>query len=202
LCLVSDVIKRLKGVANVISAKIRSALAREQCLWRQHKAEPNNIVLYNSYKHAEVRSSGLIAKHEIRRENKVIQTNNVGKFYRFVNRRLSNKKGIGAMQINDGTVVTSDRERAELLNKYFSSVCVRDDDNNPPLKRAALRDGNSINTVVLSAGNVMRAMRKLKHNLSRLAGQTVFHPLLIKQLSNCLAEPLRLIVMSFSQDSR
>jgi len=37
----------------------------------------------------------------------------------------------------DVALVTSDRERAELLNKYFGSVCLREDDNNPPLKRAA-----------------------------------------------------------------
>jgi len=69
------------------------------------------------------------------------------------------------MQRNDDAVVTTDRERAELLNKYISSVCVHDDDNNP-LMLAALRDGNSIDTVEYSACNVMRAMRKLKPNLS------------------------------------
>jgi len=84
----------------------------------------------------------LIAKHEIKRENEVIQSNNLGKLYRFVNWRLSNKKGIGAMQ---RPVVKSDQERAELLNKFLSSVFVCDDDNNPPLKCAALRKGNSIN---------------------------------------------------------
>jgi hypothetical protein len=77
--------------------KIRSALARKQCLWRPHKAEPNSIVLHNLYKQAEACCRALITKHEIRRENYVIQSNNLDKFYRFVNRRLSNKKGIGAI---------------------------------------------------------------------------------------------------------
>jgi len=99
------------------------------------------------------------------------------------------------MQRDDGTEVTSDWERAELLNKYFSSVSVRDNDNNPPLKRAALRNGNSIDTVVFTAGNAMRTMRKLKPNLS--SGPDGFPPLLIKRLSNCLEEPLSLIFTSF-----
>ena len=85
--------------------KIRSALVRKQCLWRQHKAEPINIVLHNLYKQAEARCRDLISKHETKRENDVIKSNNLGKFYRFVNRRLSNKKGIGAIQRDDGTVV-------------------------------------------------------------------------------------------------
>jgi len=61
--------------------------------------------------------------------------------------------------------------------------------------RAALRDGHSIDTVVFSAGNVMRAKRKLKPNLS--SGHDGFPLLLIKRLSNCLAEPLSLIFTSF-----
>ena len=55
------------------------------------------------------------------------------------------------MQRDDGIVVTSDRERAEQLIQYFSSVVqsyIHDDDNNPPLKRAALRDGNSIDSCI------------------------------------------------------
>jgi len=37
------------------------------------------------------------------------------------------------MQGDDGTVVTNDGERAELLNEYFSSICIPDDDDNPSL---------------------------------------------------------------------
>jgi len=53
----------------------------------------------------------------------------------------------------------------------------------------------SIDTVVFSAGNVMHAMRKLKPNLC--SGPDGLPPLLIKRLSNCLAEPLSLIFTSF-----
>jgi len=58
-----------------------------------------------------------------------------------------------------------------------------------------VRNGNSIDTVVFSAGNVMRAMRKLLPNLS--SDPDGFPLLLIKRLSNCLAEPLSLIFTSF-----
>jgi hypothetical protein len=175
--------------------KIRGALARKQRLLGQHKAELNDLVLHNLYKQAEAHCHDLIKKHQIKRENDVIKSNNLGKFYRFVNRCLSNKKSIGAIQRDDGTVVTSDRERAELLNKYFSSVCVHDDGKNPPSKRDTLRNGNLMDTAVFSADKVIHAMRKLKPNLSN--GPDGFPPLLFVQLSNCLAEPLSLIFTSF-----
>jgi len=52
---------------------------------------------------------------------------NLDKFYKFVNSRLSNKRGVGILIDTNGVHLTSDSERAELLNIYVCSVCTQDD---------------------------------------------------------------------------
>ena len=50
----------------------------------------------------------------------------LGSFYKHINNRLSCRTGVGALRSDDGTVITTDTSKAELLNDYFSSTCTRD----------------------------------------------------------------------------
>jgi len=54
--------------------------------------------------------------YEIKREETVIQANNVGKFYSFVNGKMTCHSGVGALKTSDGCIVLSDSAKAELLN--------------------------------------------------------------------------------------
>ena len=60
-------------------------------------------------------------------ENSVIESNDGGAFYKHVNKRLTYRRGIGALVDNDGNIVSSDSEKASLLNSYFASNGVIDD---------------------------------------------------------------------------
>jgi len=46
------------------------------------------------------------------KENDVIESNNLGKFCRFINGRLANKQGIGILKDENGMHVTGVTERA------------------------------------------------------------------------------------------
>jgi len=74
----------------------------------------------------------LINDFVARRETAVVDSNNLGKFYRFVNKRLSCKSGVGALsdQTSNKTVLT-DQGKANVLNDYFTSVGMKD--NGKPL---------------------------------------------------------------------
>jgi len=97
-------------------------------------------------------------------ENSVIESNDVGAFYKHVNKRLTYRREIGALVDNDGNIVSSDSEKTSLLNSYFASVGVIDDGLIPCC------DGMNaeciLDTVEFSASNVMTALGKLKGNLS------------------------------------
>ena len=61
------------------------------------------------------------------REEKIINANNLGAFYRYVNNKLSNNNGIAHLFDNNGNLITSDIDKANLLNDYFKSVFITDD---------------------------------------------------------------------------
>jgi len=112
-------------------------------------------------------------------ENSVIESNDVGAFYKHVNnKRLTYRRGIGALVDNDGrpNIVSSDSEKASLLNSYFASVGVIDDG------LVSCCDGMNIecilDTVEFSASKVMTALGKLKGNLS-LRGPNGLPPLFL-----------------------
>ena len=170
-------------------------MARKHCLWRRLKADPNRSTLRDQYSKAESRCRLLVRNYEIRKENDVIKSNNLGKFYRFVNGRLANKCGIGILKDENGIPVTDAVKRAELLNNYFCSVCTQDDGTAPEFKCNKLTAGTSIDNVTFSETSIKRAIAKLKPNLA--SGMDGLPPLLVKKLSSSLLEPLTLLYTSF-----
>ena len=80
-----------------------------------------------AYDVAASKCKRLIQRFELRKEQKVVDSNDTGSFYNFVNRRLTCEKGVGALQNDNNEIVVSDNERANFLNEYFSSVCTTDD---------------------------------------------------------------------------
>ena len=108
----------------------------------------------------------MVRNYEIRKENDIIKSNNVGKFYRFVNSRLANKKGIGVLKDENGTPVTGASERAELLNNYFCSVCTEDDGVKPDFKCDKLAADSLLDHVTFDSFSIKRAIAKLKPNLA------------------------------------
>jgi len=105
-------------------------------------------ILKATYIAAQYKWKQSIRNYEIKREQKIIDSNNIGSFYSFVSMKLSCKKGVGALRDEQGNrpSVTNDASRAYLLNTYFSSVCVKDDGTSPNITRA-VPDSMSIDNV-------------------------------------------------------
>ena len=53
-------------------------------------------------------------------------------FYNYVKRKTKSRAGIGPITKDNGELATEDREVAEELNRYFSSVFTREDTTNVP----------------------------------------------------------------------
>ena len=60
---------------------IRKAMARKQFLWRFHRNNPSNALIYECYRKAESKGRTLIFKLEVIKENAIINSNNFGSFY-------------------------------------------------------------------------------------------------------------------------
>ena len=53
----------------------------------------------------------------ITKESDVVSAENLGTFYRFVNKKLTCKTGVGALYDTNGNLVTDDEQKANV--KYF-----------------------------------------------------------------------------------
>jgi len=172
---------------------IRNSLARKRCLWRAHRKDPGNSRLFIRYKKCETECRNMIHKHELAKEAKVISADNIGSFYKFVNNRLTCSTGIATLLDDDGNAVTSDTDKAELLNQYFGSVCTIDDCQLPRLKQV-VPDDVKFNSVDFSVNAVLRVLKKLKTKSA--PGPDKLPSVLYKNLSFSLAEPLSLLFAS------
>ena len=76
-------------------------------------------------------------------EMKIVSSNDLGVFYKYVNRHSVHKTGIGPLKTATGTLILEDAEKAELLNSYFVSVCTKDNGTFPALQDLAA-DGNKL----------------------------------------------------------
>ena len=175
-------------------AALRRAIARKKCLWRKRRDHPGATAALMNYHKAELKCNQLLREYEIKREEKIIESGNAGSFYRFVNGKLSCKRGLGTLSDGSGNTITSDADCANLLNDYFTSVCTNDNGIIPPFPRAVPPDAQ-LNTVTFTSGAVYAAMQKLKTGGS--SGPDGFAPQLFKKLSGSLAESLSLIYSSF-----
>ena len=63
-----------------------------------------------------------IHDHVRRKEENIVNSNNLGKFYKCVNKKMSFKSGIGPLKRDNGDLVVGDSDKAELLSRYFKSV--------------------------------------------------------------------------------
>ena len=114
--------------------------------------------------------------------------------FNFVNKKMSRKRGIGALRNNQGEIITSDKQRADLLNDHFGSVCTVDDGNIPPFDHV-VPDTVSLDVINFTPEKVIAAIKKLKPNKS--SGPDGLPPLLFKKTASSLAEPLSIIYNSF-----
>ena len=168
---------------------LRKLTSKKRHLWRKLRSNKDDVVIRREYRDCVNEWQHRLKSFERKVENSVIESNDVGAFYKHVNKRLTYRRGIGALVDNDGNIVSSDSEKASLLNSYFASVGVVDDGLIPCCD--GMNTECILDTVEFSASNVMTALGKLKGNLS--SGPDGLPPLFFKRLKHCIAEPLAMV---------
>jgi hypothetical protein len=109
-----------------------------------------------------------------------VNSDNIGTFYKFANKKLLSKNGVGALRSRqDGGLSVSDEDRTNALNSYFGSVCEEDDGSMSTIT-CALPDSAHIDDIDFSPLKVLVAMRKCKKN-SKSSGPDGLPPLLFKK---------------------
>jgi len=160
---------------------IRQLLRKKSAAWRRYKSF-NSDVLKSKYYAIKLKCSAAIGDYIRNKEDCIINSDNLGLFYRYVNKKLVSKTGIGVLEDNSGSYVYRDEVKAELLNDYFTSVFSLDNNNIPNIDP---RCTTKICDIVFTPYAVER---KLKIKSS--AGPDGLQALLLKNLAHELAQPL------------
>jgi len=132
--------------------------------------------------------------HRLLLITKVVNADNLGTFYRYVNRRLTSKSGIGPLYDNHGKLVSDNATKANLLNHYFASVCT-DDNGCMPNVYHRVDSTCSLSDISFTVNNVEAAIKRFKSNLS--SGPDELPPLLFKKLGLVIAQPLAIFYHQF-----
>ena len=97
-------------------------------------------------------------KFTIEKENRLCENENLGAFYKYVNKKLN---GIAPLKGKNGTLVSDDSSKAKLLNDYFCSIFTQD--NGIIDKEWQLPASNStINPVFVTPNLVQKCIKRLK----------------------------------------
>ena len=176
---------------------IRRLMSRRLAVWRSYKTNRTDEVLKSRYRKLTDDCRDAIRRHEIYLENQVIGNNNVGAFYRHVNRKMSHKSSVGALTRPDGEMALSDLEKAEVLNNYFSTVCTHDDGKNPQFASRISAGDDGISTVMFDEARLLSAVRRIKTKCQTSCGPDGYPIMLLKNTMHVLARPLSQMYSSF-----
>ena len=114
---------------------------------------------------------------------------NPKKFWRYVQDRMKSKSGIGTLKTKDGSLITNDKDKAETLNEFFSSVFTNENKNNiPNLAPGEYSNGAFLSEIIVTPKAVEKKLHEL--NPDKAQGPDKIPPKVLKELSKELAVPL------------
>ena len=119
---------------------------------------------------------------EIKNNNKV--------FWRYVNSQRKSKTSIPDLKKKDGTTVTTDKEKAEILNEQFTSVFTQEDTENLP-NLEPIHITSVFDDFIIKPEEVEKKLKSLRTDKS--CGPDEIHPLLLKSLASTMSIPLSII---------
>ena len=178
--------------------KLKRLRLIKQRRWHTY-SNNRNIVTYANYKSAakNFRSEFLLSKANY--EKKLFDNNDIDskKFHKYVKGQTHIHTGIPCLKRNDGTLASSDYDKACIFNEYFSSVFTRDNNCMPNFNPVC---HSSLDGFTCTVYDVIKSIRKLKNNSA--PGLDNYTPLFLKNILAHIATPLtKLYSVSLSEGS-
>ena len=90
---------------------VQKLIARKRCLWRHHKRDTTNRAMTARYKEVARECKAAMHDVELRREKRVIDADNPGQFFKYVNSKLNRSPSIGMLKGRSGDNVISDKRQ-------------------------------------------------------------------------------------------
>lgn len=176
---------------------IKRLFSQKLSAWRIYR-QFRTDALKEKYKAKSRKCQNAIALFVRNKESSIVNSGNVGDFYRYVNDKISNRSGIAALKNENGDFLTDDLSKAERLNEFFGSVFTKDNNviEEPSNLNTVGVSGNNaiIDDVDFSVSDIYNILRGLKSKFS--CGPDGYCAYFLKNIASPLSFPLSLL---FSQ---
>ena len=103
--------------------------------------------------------------------------------------KLKNKTGLVDTQKEDDSLINDDHEEAEILNKYFTRMFIREDTDTIPIMNKR-QESVMLRDLIITSDLVEKKLNML--NVSKSAGPKGFHPQIVKERSITIKVPLHI----------
>ncbi|MFZ2538081.1 MAG: reverse transcriptase family protein [Oscillospiraceae bacterium] len=174
---------------------IRNLLNRKAAIWRtlKNNFSPDTKIRYHQISNL---CKEAIRNFDADRESKLLDSNNLGAFYKFVNQKCSSSSGVAPLRGSGDTLLTDDLDKANLLNSYFNSVFIIDDGKLPHFpSRFQPGPHKTLSDIDISPTIISRTLGNLKTNSA--AGPDKLPPIFFRKTSSSLSYPLSIIFRTF-----
>jgi len=118
---------------------LRKSASKQLHLWRKLRSSPDDVSLQCRYHSCVLGWRQLINSAQASAEVKIIDANNLGAFYRFVNKRIGNRSSIGVIVDGNIRFVTDSAEKANLFNSDIFHLSVTDNGILPNCRKVNLQ---------------------------------------------------------------
>ena len=168
---------------------IRQLYRKKNAAWRLYKHFKSDDLL-TKYKAACDKCKNAYNQFVMSKENALIENGNLGNFYRYVNSKLVFKSGVGVLKDDNGVFIYDDLAKAKLLNEFYSSVFVPDNNILPVFPRR-VPDDCELSNIAFTPDVIFKHLMEL--NPKSGGGPDGLTSVLLMNIACTVAQPLSLI---------
>ena len=156
---------------------------------------------YQEYAKARNKAARECRKAKIRLEKTVAEQakRNPKSFWSYVKAKTSTRSGIGDLKRDDGTIASTDKEKAQVLNDFFQSVFTEEPYGELP-KAPQFTFNSPLTNIDFKTEDIRKLLTKLKSG--KAAGADDIPTILLTETAEALALPISIIFRKSLDEGR
>lgn len=172
---------------------VHSLMSKRKHLWQQKRNNPSPL---NKERYVAVTKALklALANEEAAKELNIIKSGNLGLLYGHINSRLNHKTGIAPLINPAGQLLTSDKDKADLLNDFFVEIGTTD---NGVLPHQIMNNSTKLEIIHFDQAFVKLCIGEL--NGASSSGPDKLPAIIFKKLVHQLSFPLAMMFNLFMQ---